>query len=362
MSSAATRIPTTFPTPGRPSPRVVDSLPPGGATSAGSRINIPVRHQTPGTAISSPIERNRWFCCRCARDGYRDPVGMRILACQWDNAGDDEYDDESEAEEDYEDDDLSFYDYSSCQSGSTTVNGTPGCGRTRGGGGGRVVGGGARLARCWRQNCGHHVRCQNCVVGPSHDIRRVSRTAGGLHASPVFIDPTNWECECGEWVRNTLVFPTLSPPPSSSSSSGGMSVGAGMLCANPGGCPMRWRAGEGRGILHGGSTVVNRFGQRLGTADQSVVVRGGPWWWQRRALARVDCVFLNEFRRPEHRRLDGGRGFVWREGEPVPGYRPRRAPAGSLFRCLDEYDAEYEHEYWMEIPGGLTSTYYSPRP
>lgn len=139
--------------------------------------------------------------------------------------------------------------------------------------------------------------------------------------------------------------------------------------------------------------VLNHFGQRLGTADQRVAVRWGPWWWQRRGLGREECVLIREFRRGgdggggglrEDEREGEGNGVmlgrrhnptaplspplapppptpaageyrIWREGEPCPRYPIRRPPrgAGGLMPgsgALGEYDAEYEREYLRGIP------------
>ncbi|KAK4449615.1 hypothetical protein QBC34DRAFT_404477 [Podospora aff. communis PSN243] len=226
-------------------------------------------------------EINRWFCCACVRSGYVDPVGM-------------------------------VYDA-------------------------------AASSVCFRTGC-RHGRCVNCGLGPTHDIARVARTVGGLFASPGYVDPANWECECGEWARNGL----------------DETSGLGRtFCRNEAGCPFRWRGG----ILGPGSTVVNRYGTRLGTADQRLVVRGGPWELQRRALGDGRCALWREWRR-------GGRGGrassssrdsswegreelrLWREGEAVPEYPYRCPPPGAAMEEAGVYARyeRYEKEYLMLMP------------
>jgi hypothetical protein len=124
------------------------------------------------------------------------------------------------------------------------------------------------------------------------------------------------------------------------------------LCRNEAGCPYRWRGG----VLRPQSTVVNRFGMRLGTADQMVMVRDGPWELQRKGLDDGRCVLLREWRRGPGRGRDGSRDGswegreelrIWGEGEPVPGYAFRSPPPP-----MEDVSAfaRYEQEYLVGIP------------
>ena len=97
------------------------------------------------------------------------------------------------------------------------------------------------------------------------------------------------------------------------------------------------------------SVVMNRYGQRLGTANQRVAVADGPWDWQRRALGDVRCAIVAGLRAAMKRTaegtqldssVDGSRiGKLWIDGEPVPHYPYRRPPP------LDENDVEENNEY-----------------
>lgn len=158
---------------------------------------------------------------------------------------------------------------------------------------------------------------------------------------------------------------------------------------NPG-CGFRWTAGmfttpgsgggSGFGAAGGGGTggagvlgvdtvVMNRYGQRLGSADQRMAVKGGPWDWQRRALGDERCALFRGVR--EAMRRDSGRddgqgggggdfdrgeaggglvdaGRLWREGEPVPRYPYRRPPP--LNEDDPKENVEYEASYLAGMP------------
>jgi hypothetical protein len=107
--------------------------------------------------------------------------------------------------------------------------------------------------------------------------------------------------------------------------------------------------GGGAGVLMAESVVMNRYGQRLGTADQRVAVADGPWDWQRRALGDARCAIVAGLRAGMKRtgegiQLDGSAnasriGRLWRDGEPAPHYPYRRPPP------LDENDVKENNEY-----------------
>ncbi|KAK0707706.1 hypothetical protein B0H67DRAFT_542969 [Lasiosphaeris hirsuta] len=295
-----THILTTFPTEGLPSPRITTTL-----------HDFPVGYGHNLRPLATQL--NRWFCCRCAQSGYADPVGMI-------------HDDLASPPH------LSSPHPFSSPPPSSTEN-------------------------CFRPSCGH-AKCPNCLLGPTHDLRNAVRTVGGLHTSPVFIDPTYWECPCGEWSRN----------PFDTTCAHGLTA-----CGNPAGCPFRPQLqlhlhvlrphmssspdpsslahGHSQaGILRPESVVMNRFRQRLGTADQRVVLAGGPWYWQRLALGEPGCMLIWEFRRRELGL--GGEAAVWREGEGCPGYGWRRGPGVVMplvvaggGREEEEREPEYEAEY-----------------
>ncbi|KAK3349621.1 hypothetical protein B0T25DRAFT_610512 [Lasiosphaeria hispida] len=302
-----TRILTTFPTEGLPSPRIATTL-----------HDFPVGYGHNPRPLATQL--NRWFCCRCAQSGYADPVGMI------------------------------HGDLSSPPRFSSPPSSPPP----------------PSTDTCFRPSCGH-AKCPNCLLGPTHNFRSAVRTVGGLHTSPVFIDPAYWECPCGEWSRNP--FDTTCAQ-------------ALTACGNPAGCPFRPQLqlhlhvlrlnipssgppgpGPGRcgggGVLRSESVVMNRFRQRLGTADQRVVLAGGPWYWQRRALGEAGCVLIREFRRRELG--GGGEAAVWRDGEGCPGYGWRRGPGVVMPLVVgaageeDEREVEYEAEYLRGVrmvPGG----------
>ncbi|KAK4225765.1 hypothetical protein QBC38DRAFT_482232 [Podospora fimiseda] len=197
-------------------------------------------------------------------------------------------------------------------------------------------------ATCYRPEC-RHIKCVNCVLyaGPLCRDFTVKtgliRTVGGLYCSPRYLDPVYWECLCGEWKRNKFTARA--------------SLLAGESCRNEQGCRFKW---VGRGLLRGDSVVMNRYGQRLGSADQRMAFKDGPWDWQRRGLGDERCALVKGVR--EAMRRGGRRGEemmmerkkVWKEGEVVPDYGYRRPPP------LDENDArendEYENSYLAGMP------------
>ncbi|KAK3316617.1 hypothetical protein B0H66DRAFT_604897 [Apodospora peruviana] len=295
-----TRILTTFPTEGLPSPRITPNL-----------RNFPVRHPPGGSRLSpGSAQLNRWFCCQCAAKGYQDPVGMVNNS---DSAPPPPLPPSPDGNTNY-----------------SSNNTSP--------------------ERCFQTGC-HHQKCNNCLGAASYNMHESAvRTFSGLHASPSFVDPVFWECACGEWVNN-LFFPD-----------NGVSIMGISLCNAPssnapnhprsppgGGCPFRSRGGGGNhhhpgaaavaaagaGTLQPDSVVMNVYGQRLGTADQTAAVMGGPWHWQRRGLADPRNAFLSAFRRraptptTHSHMMDGEGSPVWEEGEPVPRY-PYRLPPPPL--------------------------------
>ncbi len=101
---------------------------------------------------------------------------------------------------------------------------------------------------------------------------------------------------------------------------------------------------------------MNRLGQRLGTADQTVVLNNGPWYWQCCALIDTRCVLIREFRKAEFRNEVGPYARVlWLEEERIPRYPHRRppllAPSPSMSTAVREAEEfEYEREYLAGIP------------
>ncbi|KAL0469660.1 hypothetical protein QR685DRAFT_598074 [Neurospora intermedia] len=228
--------------------------------------------------------------------------------------------------------------------------------------------------RCHDPACSH-IQCANCALGPGFgglllfnsllppgggrgvhmQGPTVVRTVAGLHAHPFHIDPCHWECACREWISN--VFDSR--------------------------CTMH--------LTRPDSVVLNRYGQRLGTADQRVVEKNGPWMVQRQGLSMV----------PERSQRDKGKGVVlpghpppaptgpptavlldafrpgtvghtgdemdifedkdeiipaWKPGCPAPRYRRRRAPPPPPPLDKPEEVARYLSEYLTSIPRG------SPQP
>ncbi|EDO65151.2 hypothetical protein NCU10186 [Neurospora crassa OR74A] len=224
--------------------------------------------------------------------------------------------------------------------------------------------------RCHDPACSH-IQCANCAIGPGFgglllfnsllppeggrgvhmQGPTVVRTVAGLHAHPFHIDPCHWECACREWISN--VFDSR--------------------------CTMH--------LTRPDSVVLNRYGQRLGTADQRVVERNGPWMVQRQGLSKVfersqrdkgkgvvlpgqpppvptgppTAVLLDVFR-------PGTAGYagdemdicddeaekipVWKPGCPAPRYRRRRAPPPPPPLDKPEEVARYLSEYLASIPRG----------
>ncbi|KAK3401799.1 hypothetical protein B0T20DRAFT_389729 [Sordaria brevicollis] len=259
-STQETRILTTFPTEGLPEPRVEELrrdevlYPPSTSGEFPFHLRIPLLTQL-----------NRWFCCQCAtraiqsfhNNGHKglDKIGM--------------------------------------------VNSKA-------------------FDRCHDPTCSH-IQCANCALGPGFGGLLLSnsllppggrggahtqgptivRTVAGLHAHPFHIDPCHWECACREWMRN--VFDNRCT----------MHL---TRCANPR-CQFRNRRDVG--VLRPDSVVLNRYGQRLGTADQRVVEKNGPWMVQRHGLSML----------PEKGQRDKGKGVM------LPGH-PSPVPTGPIAAVL----------------------------
>jgi hypothetical protein len=106
---------------------------------------------------------------------------------------------------------------------------------------------------------------------------------------------------------------------------------------------------------------MNRYGERLGTADQRVAVADGPWDWQRRALGDARCGIVAGLRAAMKRTGEGMQcessvngscrmregARLWKDGESVPHYRYRRPPP------VDENDAEENNEYEGSYLAGM---------
>ncbi|KAK4175084.1 hypothetical protein QBC36DRAFT_347387 [Triangularia setosa] len=341
-----TRTLLTFPTPGLPSPRIIPvsqtrplpvRYPPSSVKYSNSNphnhahiistlqttsnlrnlsfLNAPgppSRRPQPDSLndtsyLPTQIQTNRWLCCQCAEEGFIDPVGTVHL---------DHLPPFVQAEEEEEEEGaaIAMVQRKQAEMYSTCL---------------------------FRPGSCSHKKCPNCVLyagpassrDPVRGMKFLVRTVGGLYTSGRFVDPVRWECGlCGEWESNKI-------------------DGAG------GGCKQQRRErGWGgwpqysdrlRGNL--GSVVMNRYGQRLGTADQRVAFEGGPWDWHRRALADHRCVLSKGFREVLMRRpVEGGcERKVWREGEPVPSYEYRRPPP------LDEDDERENSEYEGGFLAGL---------
>ncbi|GAB1316162.1 Zinc-finger domain-containing protein [Madurella fahalii] len=352
-----TRTLLTFPTEGLPSPHVV--------AEAYLRA-FPVRSfpaRTPPLPPLPQVQTNRWLCCRCAESGYTDPVGMVYRARAPPPPPDASPGRHGRAD-------------GSSDSGGTdgdtaaTATAEDGC------------------DACWRPAC-RHALCTNCALfaGPlasqlQRQLRRhrLIRTVGGLHASPGFVDPVFWECRrCGEWRANRFdsrsrlgATACLGPPCAASPRSA-----APTNTTTTAGAGLQWTGDGNGGVLDAESVVMNRYGQRLGSADQRMAVKGGPWDWQRRALADPRCVIMAGLRAVMRRDVGGvivGNGSkrmsdlpLWKEGEPVPHYPYRRPPP------LDENDAdeykEYEDSYLAGMPTesrgeekGVEQTYWTETP
>ncbi|KAM7201599.1 hypothetical protein V8F20_004827, partial [Naviculisporaceae sp. PSN 640] len=278
--SMDTRILTSFPTEGQPSPRI---------TPITNLRNFHPRH-VPGRSGTAATQLNRWFCCRCAERGYQDPVGIV------------NYSDAASSS-------TSSSSSLSLSSSSYTTSPLPN----------------TTSETCWQSTC-HHIKCPNCLASASHNVQDAIRTFGGLHASPRFIDPVYWECPCGEWAKNRF---------SESHATMGLT-----LCASPT-CDFRYRSPQAS-TLRPDSIVMNAYGQRLGSADQKIAVLGGPWHWQRQGLGNAGNALLEGFptmlskapgttsteRRilPPVSTSSSSQEVIWPEGEPAPRYPYRRPP------------------------------------
>jgi len=213
------------------------------------------------------------------------------------------------------------------------------------------------FARCWR--CHHHIVCHNCVVGPTHRRDDCIRTLGGLHTSPRFLDPVYWECVCGEWVRNGFNNHHNVEGQNNNNNNGaggGGSQSTRQYCASPG-CSSRY--GESA-TLHARSVVMNMYGQRLGTADQTHAVLDGPWHWQRRGLGDPRCCLIKAFRpaavwKPDARAV--AEPILWRDGAPAPRYPFRPPPPLPVVQGGTEFsiDVNYEKHYLEGIPTSAAS-------
>lgn len=351
-----TRALLTFPTTGLPSPKLVPAscFPPSreplehlarDPTSALTRTTATtIAAFSPSAAHITQL--NRWLCCRCADSGYGDPVGMvHISPLQQQQQ-------------------QPTRTSSHCRSTHgppvppTNPNSHPVITA-------QTV---SSYSICWRPPC-HHPKCPNCALfsGPSASSSDPStghgklliRTVGGLHFSPRFIDPVYWECnQCGEWVSNQF---------------DGSCVLGRTRCSICGREPTHvlgvwWRGHHqpqrgrwgGGGMLTGQSVVRNRYGQRLGTADQRVAVADGPWDWQRRGLGDARCAVVAGLRavmkkgviaRPQEGLLDdeeSSRIPVWKQGEPAPNYRYRRPPPVNEDEVKE--NQEYEYSYLEGMP------------
>ncbi|KAK0671943.1 hypothetical protein QBC41DRAFT_244686 [Cercophora samala] len=358
-SAAETRTLLTFPTPGLPSPRIVRlSQPPVRyppstikytnsdphhhrhiistlQTTSNLRNLSFLFHPTPARPLPLPlplpqqhpldstshlptqIQTNRWLCCQCAEEGFIDPVGTVHLDLPHPRSG------------------IQQHQQQQQEQGETE---TESAAREEG----------EMHNQClFRPSSCHHKKCVNCVLyagpassrDPIRGAKFLVRTVGGLYTSGRFIDPVRWECDvCGEWEGNKI--------------DGGVRMGVG--CQGRG-CSSIIRGGHHgwgrRGVLSGERVVLNRYGQRLGTADQRVAFEGGPWDWHRRGLGDRRCVLSKGVREVLMRRGgEGGRGRerrVWGVGEEVPGYEYRRPPP------LDEDDERENSEYEGGFLAGL---------
>ncbi|KAK4187436.1 hypothetical protein QBC35DRAFT_354357, partial [Podospora australis] len=322
----------TFPTDGVPSPRILPM-----STVRSFNVRYPPVPQV----APFQTQTNRWLCCQCADQGRTDPIGTVHLE---------------------EPPPHPYYDFQIDTS----------------------------YILCWRPDCGHE-KCVNCALYPGPGSRErvrkaVVRTVGGLHGSPRFLDPVYWECgACGEWKGNAFNWRSVL----------GRQTCGNVNCSSQkyrwgargrGGGPqaeerrrddpffprgqeiqredggrgddMMMGGAEGEGVLFATSVVMNRYGQRLGSADQRMAIRDGPWDWQRRALGDTRCALLKGVRDlmkrvgpPGDNPGDGSlmdSEKVWKEGQPVPNYGYRRPPP------LDGNDAkendEYERSYLSGIP------------
>ena len=385
-----TRTLLTFPTEGLPAPRLF---------SQAALRAFPVRY--PSGSPPAQTQVNRWLCCRCADEGYLDPVGMVHYHCPAAQGGA-----------------LAASSSTGYQQQGGHGQGQPqGRGRPGGQDGygqgqghgqgpsdpGPAAGGGVGgedlegFGVCWRASCRHR-ECVNCALyagplGRDPKAKLLIRTVGGLYASPRFVDPVYWECgECGEWARNRFdsrctlgvtgcrneacVFawqagrglgvsagiglvrgPGPGPGPRDHVRDVGGGVGVGVI-----GCGGIAVASAGAAVLTAESVVMNRYGERLGTADQRIAAADGPWDWQRRALGDARCAIVAGLRAAMRRMGEGmeldvgvesnrrsrGLGRPWHDGDLVPRYPYRRPPP------VDENDIEeineYEGSYLVGMP------------
>lgn len=338
-SSLTSHVPilTKFPARGLPDPR----------TSINLRT-FPVRY--PDDRLPWQICFDRWFCCKCAEyDGDTSTPGLPPLENKLGAA----------AERDRVPPPLLP---SKCDAGIINTDKTD-----------------SPYNGCATDGCGHR-KCRNCGLGTFTSVYKhsVFRTVGGLHVSPRFIDPVHWECLCGEWQHNHFdkhcVFADDSRPPV---------VGAGLyagslmhvrstLCANPACTVSGWGSpgflglgpgpGPGalsaRGSLTRSSVVMNAYGQRLGTADQSVMVTDGPWHRQRQALGDAKCALVRNLRPKPFRNLGpdtvttgGDSARLWKQGDAAPAYpdRPDAPDPSQEFNDVEKH-FEYEKRYLDGLP------------
>ncbi|KAK3991525.1 hypothetical protein QBC44DRAFT_393092 [Cladorrhinum sp. PSN332] len=309
-TSTETRTLTTFPTTSLPSPQILAEI---------SIRSFPVRYPKtsfdppPGTVrspegaipihIQRKIQTNRWLCCQCLS---------------------------SRAPRDQD------------QIGTIHVEGPPFPAH--------IINRSYIYTTCYRPEC-RHIKCVNCVLHAGPWCRDLTvktgliRTVGGLYCSPRYLDPVYWECLCGEWKRNKVTARA--------------SLSAGDMCQNEG-CSFGGGGGGGggtggAGLLTGDSVVLNMYGQRLGSADQRMAFKDGPWDWQRRGLGDGRCALVKGVRDAMTRRdvmggmvlVDAERRRVWNEGEPVPDYGYRRPPP------LDENDGKENEEYEASYLAGM---------
>lgn len=246
-------------------------------------------------------------------------------------------------------------EYNAAFIGDGTVGGYTGWeGHRSGGGSRRGDDDGVSYTICHNMNC-RHQQCVNCAlfpgaVGGSYRAKQLVRTVGGLYTSPRFVDPVYWECStCGELGRNRLHSRCVI----------GMAECQGDRCVGmrQAGRAQLGYGGEtvGGGVLMADSVVMNRYGQRLGTADQRFAVADGPWHWQRRALGDSKCAVVSGTRKLMNRplaegiRRDGAVHELWKDGEPVPNYPYRRPPP------LNEDDAHENNEYEVTYLAGMAT-------
>ncbi|AEO64449.1 a4c284ea-78f6-4b4a-a11d-74382b200eed [Thermothielavioides terrestris] len=340
-----TRTLLTFPTEGLPSPRIV---------SQANLRAFPVRY--PAGSPPAQTQINRWLCCRCAEEGYTDPVGMVHYPSSSSS---------SSSHAGSNNNNSSSFGNSNSNSNEEDLSGSGS--------------GGSGSGVCWRPTCRHR-KCVNCALfagplGRDREAKLLIRTVGGLAASPRFLDPVHWECAgCGEWARNRFDSRCLLGVTACANRAcvlgwragqaqlllglaGAQGAGSGMGSGGGGGGGGGGSGGGGAGVLSADSVVMNRYGQRLGTADQRVALADGPWDWQRRALGDPRCAIVAGLRaamkRSGSNSANGAHrsacdlGTLWRDGEPVPHYPYRRPPP------VHENDVEENNEYEGSYLAGM---------